>query len=233
MSRLEKSLIQSLAAINGPRTYTVLMTKFCEFPIDMLRYDSAEPAAPEDAALIERLNDQENDKTDLDRFVVINLKSDWRNAPNVARWESFNCKITECSDPTVQLSKMKRGDDQLEPDELRQKTVKRIADAVVRMRGRLLATELVYEALREAADVAGERRQYRQRAIGVCAGVALALADKTVFSQSNDTRMMVLRGLVELTRDLLDSEGDETRRFCLLVEKLVEGLEQAAEQVPA
>jgi hypothetical protein len=86
------------------KSYVVETSKFGEFPMDMLRYDSAEPATPEDAGLIERLNDYMGPgKEGLPKRVRVTLKTASRHAPAVGRWESFGCKVVECSDPTVVL----------------------------------------------------------------------------------------------------------------------------------
>lgn len=88
------------------KTYVVETSKFGEFPLDMLRYDSAEAASPEDAGLIERLNDYMGPgKEGLPKRVRVTLKTDSRFAPNVARWESFGCKVVECSDPLIPLGR--------------------------------------------------------------------------------------------------------------------------------
>lgn len=87
------------------KTYVVEASKYGEFPLDMLRYDSAEAASPEDATLIERLNVFGSDKDDLPKRVRVTLRTASRFAPTVARWESFGCKVVECSDPTVMLSR--------------------------------------------------------------------------------------------------------------------------------
>lgn len=87
------------------KTYVVETSKYGEFPLDMLRYDSAEAASPEDATLIERLNAFGSDKDDLPKRVRVTLRTASRFAPTVARWESFGCKVVECSDPLIPLGR--------------------------------------------------------------------------------------------------------------------------------
>jgi hypothetical protein len=99
------------------KTYVVETSKFGEFPMDMLRYDSAEAATPEDAGLIERLNDYMGPgKEGLPKRVRVTLKTDSRHAPAVERWESFGCKVVECSDPTALLFRNPRKTAPADPD---------------------------------------------------------------------------------------------------------------------
>jgi hypothetical protein len=73
--------------------------------MDMLRHDDAEPATPEDAALIEQINNFMGNKDALPKIVRVTLKTSSRFAPNVARWESFSARVVECSDPTITISR--------------------------------------------------------------------------------------------------------------------------------
>ena len=65
--------------------YTVAGTG--AFPIDMLRYDAAYPARPEDALSIARTYQEQG------REIQVTLCS--RRAPTVARWESFGWHLVE------------------------------------------------------------------------------------------------------------------------------------------
>jgi hypothetical protein len=89
---------------SAEKTYVVETSRAGEFPLDMLRYDSAEPATLEDAGLIQRLNDYMGPgKEGLPKRVRVTLKTASRFAPAIGRWESFGCKVVECSDPTIML----------------------------------------------------------------------------------------------------------------------------------
>lgn len=88
-----------------PKTFVVETSKYGEFPMDMLRYDAAEPATPEDQALIDQINDYMGNKDALPKIVRVTLKTSSRFAPNVARWESFSTRVVECSDPTIAVSR--------------------------------------------------------------------------------------------------------------------------------
>lgn len=88
-----------------PKTYVVETSKYGQFPMDMLRHDDAEPATPEDKALIDQINDYMGNKDALPKIVRVTLKTSSRFAPNVARWESFSARVVECSDPTIAVSR--------------------------------------------------------------------------------------------------------------------------------
>lgn len=59
------------------------------FPIDMLRFDCAWPLGPSDAAAIE---DSIAGRT---RRFEVTLVTNQCHAPNVARWNSFLCKVDD------------------------------------------------------------------------------------------------------------------------------------------
>lgn len=88
-----------------PKTYVVETSKYGEFPMDMLRHDDAQAASPEDQALIDAINNYMGNKDALPKIVLVRLTTSSRFAPNVKRWESFSCRVIECSDPTISLSK--------------------------------------------------------------------------------------------------------------------------------
>jgi hypothetical protein len=82
-----------MSAAEHPFRYVVTNPRACEFPLDMLRHDVAEPATPEDFDLIRLLCDRDNDAalTALPRVVRVSLVGKVR--PTVARWESFDCAV--------------------------------------------------------------------------------------------------------------------------------------------
>ena len=87
-------------------TYTVELSRRAEFPLDMLRKDFAQAATPEDERLIRVLSKgllssedgDEEARAALPKRVLVRLKSGYRGAAHVERWESFRCKVTTCSD---------------------------------------------------------------------------------------------------------------------------------------
>lgn len=89
--------------------YVVEGSKWGDFPFDMLRRDSAQPASADDITLMERLKSFGGDKDGLPKRVRVSLMTAERHGPLVERWESFGWKVVECSDPTVRLSEHERG----------------------------------------------------------------------------------------------------------------------------
>lgn len=74
--------------------FTVELPRLGGFPLDMLRFDSAWPSAPSDAAMIEtliRADDAEIAK--LPRMVKVSLDTSRLLSPTVARWESFCVRV--------------------------------------------------------------------------------------------------------------------------------------------
>ncbi len=148
-----------------PYTYTVEGSKYGEFPLDMLRRDESRAASPEDQALIDRLVAYGGGKDDLPKRVKVTLQTDCRQfPPNIERWSSFGWVVIASDHPRNYQDQL--GTKFRHVDELREKTMKKLASEVVRLRGLVHAAEPAYNAIRNAADVAGKDAPYRQQAIG-------------------------------------------------------------------
>ncbi len=79
--------------------FTVELPRTDTFPTDMLRFDEAFPAMPEDAAMIAKLSRQDDiEIMALPRMVRVRLGSAHVHAPNVARWESFAVRVVQEGD---------------------------------------------------------------------------------------------------------------------------------------
>jgi hypothetical protein len=183
------------------RTYVVETSKYGEFPLDMLRYDGALPYGEENAKLIDRLNSEVDEKKDLPKRVRVTLATSDRGSPHVGRWESFSCKVVECSDPTILLSRSTS-----HPDELRQRTARMIANAVVRLRGHVAMASTVYDVLSEAVEVSGQDVAHRQRAIGMLIAMSRVLDMKTLPGFIDGEDVEALKGAVVLMQDVLSDE---------------------------
>jgi len=194
-------------------TYVVESTKYGEFPRDMLRRDDSRPATPEDADLIERLCDFLSNKSDLPRKVRVRLEmTSERYPPNVERWESFGWAVIESNHPlTTRLSPSKST--KLHPDELRQKTIRALAQEVKRLGGLVHMEGPVFDAVRYSGDVAGQDPQYREKAIGFCEGVARVLATRQCPGLNSNADNDALHEILTCVRMLLVAEGDQVESF--------------------
>lgn len=77
--------INSLSKEQEMKTYTVQGR--WPFPLDMLRYDQAEPASEDGRALIERLSAEFTDAQTIKAVFEVQLTSEDRYAPHHQRWE--------------------------------------------------------------------------------------------------------------------------------------------------
>lgn len=191
-----------------PKTisYTVESTKWGEFPTDMLRRDSASPASPDDATMIERLSAW-SDKSDLPDRVQVHLTAPaTRGVPLVGRWESFGWKVIECSDPSVILDTTA-----MHADDLRVKLTRKIADGVVRLRGSIHMAGPAYDAISYASEVAARDPEHRQRSIGHCEGVLFVLETGYVMSLMGGEDVSVLVAALAMTREVLECQDHAVR----------------------
>lgn len=154
---------------NPPYRYTVRCSIYSEFPMDMLRHDSAEAASPADAELIRMLNERQIADC-KDKHVLIELVSDWRGAPNTARWESFGCQVVKNDNPYRDISR----DREVDPGELRRRLLGKINTAVLKHQGEYMK-EPTLQVLREAINVCGQDQPHRENAIGRCIGARTML----------------------------------------------------------
>ncbi|USN14058.1 hypothetical protein KABACHOK_02220 [Brevundimonas phage vB_BpoS-Kabachok] len=86
-------------------TFTVELRYSAEFPLDMLRYDSATAATGDDQALIDLMSVNGSDRSQLNKTVHITLKSSDRHAPHTLRWESFGVRVIETDNPYGEISR--------------------------------------------------------------------------------------------------------------------------------
>jgi hypothetical protein len=79
--------------MSGKYYQTFIVNTRFEFPIDMLRYDSAFPATEQDSGKISRsLTDHESPlEVTIGRFVDTKKS----NPPTIERWQSFGCSISQ------------------------------------------------------------------------------------------------------------------------------------------
>lgn len=76
------------------KMYLTHITVICpNVPWDMMRYDRAVPATEDDAHKLVRLSRGSDDAKDHTVDFIIHSRV--LGGPNVARWESFGCKITD------------------------------------------------------------------------------------------------------------------------------------------
>lgn len=75
------------------KTYTV--SGRWPFPLDMLRYDQAEPADEDSKALIDRLSAEHADAQTIKAVFEVRLTSEDRYAPHHQRWESFGWEVVK------------------------------------------------------------------------------------------------------------------------------------------
>ena len=79
---------------SGPHVVRFSVTGNGDFPLDMLRYDQAWPASPEDAAKISRRFDpSDNFGVRRDTVELCRLARKWREGPCVPRWASFGWAV--------------------------------------------------------------------------------------------------------------------------------------------
>ncbi|UTC28892.1 hypothetical protein MARCHEWKA_03800 [Brevundimonas phage vB_BpoS-Marchewka] len=86
-------------------TFTVELRYSAEFPMDMLRYDSATAATVDDQALINIMANPHTDRSQLNKTVHITLTSSDRHAPHTLRWESFGVRVIETDNPYGEISR--------------------------------------------------------------------------------------------------------------------------------
>lgn len=207
------------AAAKPPYTYVVEGSKYGEFPLDMLRRDESRAATPEDQALIDLLKSMGEGKEHLPKFVRVTLVTECQQfPPNIERWESFGWRVVESNHPRNygQVSKPRGWED---PDAVRQKTVKKIAEAVVRLRGYVHMADPTYDAVRYAGDVAAQDPPYREKAIGFCEGVERVLASNKVAGFLTGEDVDALRGALILTRELLIADTEERLKDIVVGER--------------
>lgn len=199
------------------KTFVVSIHKYGEFPLDMLRYDDASPATPQDQALIDLLN-YENDtpekdaaKEALPKQVLITLTTESRFAPTCARWASFLTKVVSCSDPTFmgKSELLTSPGVVLDAGDLRKKALKEIANAVVRLRPYAPQAPVVYDACFRCSEAGSHDEIWRREPTGFAMGVKAVLETGCV---AGDISGMDNKRFVDVLQVVIDLMTSETER---------------------
>lgn len=205
-----------MTAKSKPKTFVVVLNKHGEFPLDMLRYDDAVAASPEDQALIDLLN-YENDtpaadaaKEALPKMVRVTLSTEARFAPTVARWASFGTKVVECSDPTFVGQSSVRSSliRPLDAGDLRKKALKQIADAMVRLRPHAPMAPVVYDACFRCAEAGSHDEIWRREPTGYAMGVQAVLATRKTAGEISGGDNRLFREVLQIVIDLMTAETE-------------------------
>lgn len=195
-----------------PYTYTVEGSKYGEFPLDMLRRDESRAASPDDQALIDRLVAYGGGKDDLPKRVKVTLQTDCRQfPPHIERWASCGWVVIASDHPRNYLEQLKHR----HVDDLREKTMKKLASEVARLRGLVHAADPVYNAIRYAADVAGKDAPYRQQAVGFVNATQQIMASGLIPALVSRKDIDALNEALNFAHDLLiHTDEERVRTLC-------------------
>lgn len=194
-------------------TYTVEGSKYGEFPLDMLLRDQSRAASPEDQALIDQLNFLAEGKEQLPKVVRVTLITESHQFPPVIeRWESFGWRVVENNHPKG-FGQVSEGPD---GDAVRVKALDRLAQAVLKLRGRVTLGEVVYTALREGVVVAGQDLRWRLEHVGYLSGVIAVMTVPRVANNMgllNNRDIDAMIGALQLAITFLSADADQARRL--------------------